>query len=253
MAAIIRPVFYSAMSHAPQLDGKVVIVTGGSRGIGRATAARFVRAGAKVVIAGRTKADLDRAVAGFEAPGSARGVQADVSREADVARLVDEAVAAFGGLDVVVNNAATVTLAEVERLPVAEWQAMLDANLTGPFLLCRAAIPHLKRRGGGSIVNVSSLAGQNPFAGGACYAATKAGLDAFSHALMQELRHDNIRVSVVAPGSVATGFGGKAPGQGDAWKLSPEDVAETIFHLVTHPARSLPSRVDLRPSRPQKG
>jgi NAD(P)-dependent dehydrogenase (short-subunit alcohol dehydrogenase family) len=241
------------MSHAPQLDGKVAIVTGGSRGIGRATAARFIRAGARVVIAGRTQADLDRAVAGFEPATAARAVQADMTKEADVARLVDEAVRAFGGLDIVVNNAANVKLAEVEALSTADWQGMLDANLTGPFLLCRAAIPHLKRRGGGSIINVSSLAGQNPFAGGACYAATKAGLDAFSHALMQELRQHYIRVSVVAPGSVATGFGGKAPGASDAWKLSPEDVAETIFHLVTHPARSLPSRVDLRPSRPQKG
>jgi len=241
------------MSHAPQLEGKVAIVTGGSRGIGRATAARFIRAGAKVVIAGRTKADLDRAVAGFENPGAARGIQADVSVEADVARLVEEAVSAFGGLDIVVNNAANVKLAEVEKLTTDDWQAMLSANLTGPFMLCRAAIPHLRQRGGGSIVNVSSLAGQNPFAGGACYAATKAGLDAFSHALMQELRQHDIRVSVVAPGSVATGFSGHAPTAADAWKLSPEDVAETIFHLVTHPSRSLPSRVDLRPSRPQKG
>jgi NAD(P)-dependent dehydrogenase (short-subunit alcohol dehydrogenase family) len=240
------------MSHAPQLDGKVAIVTGGSRGIGRATAARFMRAGAKVVIVGRTKADLDRAMAGFEHPGSARAVQADVSEEADVARVVDEAVSAFGGLDIVINNAATNTLAEVEKLSTADWQAMIGANLTGPFLLCRAAIPHLKRRGGGSIVNVSSLAGQNPFGGGACYAATKAGLDAFSHALMQELRQHDIRVSVVAQGSVATGFGGHEPTAADSWKLAPEDVAETIFHLVTHPARSLPSRVDLRPSRPAK-
>src|SRR5215203_1405859 len=140
------------MSHASQLDGKVAIVTGGSRGIGRATAARFVRAGAKVVIAGRTRADLDRAVAGFDHPAAARGVQADVSQEADVVRLVEEAVSAFGGLDIVVNNAATVKLAEIEKLSTADWQAMLSANLTGPFLLCRAAIPHLKKRGG-SIVN----------------------------------------------------------------------------------------------------
>jgi NAD(P)-dependent dehydrogenase (short-subunit alcohol dehydrogenase family) len=235
------------------LHAKVAIVTGGSRGIGRATAARFVRAGARVVIAGRTQADLERALAGFQPQGHARAVQADVAREADVVRLVEETVAVFGGLDIVVNNAASVKLAEVEKLSTEDWQGILDANLTGPFLLCRAAIPHLKRRGAGSIVNVSSLAGQNPFAGGACYAATKAGLDAFSHALMQELRQHDIRVSVVAPGSVATGFGGKEPTHGDSWKLSPDDVAETIFHLVTHPARSLPSRVDLRPSRPQKG
>ena len=129
---------------------------------------------------------------------------------------------------------------------------VIDANLTGPFLLCRAAIPHLKQRGGGSIINVSSLAGKNPFAGGACYSATKAGLDAFSHALMEEVRQHGIRVSVVAPGSVATGFSGHAPTAADAWKLAPEDVAETIFHLVTHPSRSLPSRVDLRPAQPPR-
>jgi NAD(P)-dependent dehydrogenase (short-subunit alcohol dehydrogenase family) len=240
------------MAHAPQLDGRVAIVTGGSRGIGRATAARFLRAGGKVVIAGRTKADLDRAIAGFGAGSAALAVQADVAEERDVARLVDETVTAFGGLDIVINNAANVTLAEVEKLAIEDWRAMLDANLTGVFLMCRAAIPHLKQRGGGSIVNVSSLAGQNPFAGGACYAATKAGLDAFSHALMQELRQHDIRVSVVAPGSVATGFSGHGPTAADAWKLAPEDVAETIFHLVTHPSRSLPSRVDLRPARPQK-
>ena len=239
------------MSHGPQLDGKVAIVTGGSRGIGQATAARFVQAGAKVAIVGRTKADLDKAVGGFKALGAALGVQADVAREADVARIVDETIKAFGRLDIVVNNAATVTLAPVESLAPADWQAMLDANLTAPFLLCRAALPHLKASGG-SIINVSSLAGKNPFAGGACYSATKAGLDAFSHALMEEVRQHGIRVSVVAPGSVATGFSGHAPTAADSWKLSPEDVAETIFHLVTHPSRSLPSRVDLRPAQPPR-
>jgi 3-oxoacyl-[acyl-carrier protein] reductase len=239
------------MAHAPQLDGKVAIITGGSRGIGQATAARFLGAGARVVIAGRTQADLDRALVGFASPAAARAVRADVSREADVARLVEEAVKAFGGVDILVNNAATVTIAPVESLAPADWQAMLDANLTAPFLLCRAALPHLKKTGG-SIINVSSLAGQNPFAGGACYSATKAGLDAFSHALMEEVRQHGVRVSVVAPGSVATGFGGRAATDADAWKLSPEDVAETIFHLVTHPARSLPSRVDLRPAKPPK-
>jgi len=243
------------MPGGTQLDGKVAIVTGGSRGIGQATAARFVAAGAKVAIVGRTKADLDKAVLGFAhgggMPGAALGVQADVAKEVDVARIVEETIKAFGRLDIVVNNAATVKLAPVEALAPADWQAMLDANLTAPFLLCRAALPHLKASGG-SIINVSSLAGKNPFAGGACYSATKAGLDAFSHALMEEVRQHGIRVSVVAPGSVATGFSGHAPTAADSWKLSPEDVAETIFHLVTHPSRSLPSRVDLRPAQPPR-
>jgi NAD(P)-dependent dehydrogenase (short-subunit alcohol dehydrogenase family) len=244
------------MPHGPQLDGKVAIITGGSRGIGQATAARFVHAGARVVIVGRTQADLDTALSSFQdgskdGPGAAKAVRADVAKEADVARIVDETIEAFGRIDILVNNAATVKLAPIESLAPADWRAMLDANLTAPFLLCRAALPHLKQSGG-SIVNVSSLAGKNPFAGGACYSATKAGLDAFSHALMEEVRQHGIRVSVVAPGSVATGFGGHAPTAADAWKLSPDDVAETIFHLVTHPSRSLPSRVDLRPSQPPR-
>src|SRR4029453_1334204 len=125
------------MSHAPQLEGKIAIITGGSRGIGRATAARFIGAGARVVIAGRTKADLDRAVAGFESPGAARAVQADISQEADVARLVEEAVSAFGGLDIVVNNAANVKLAEVEKLSTADWQGVLRPNPPRPLTLLR--------------------------------------------------------------------------------------------------------------------
>jgi len=239
------------MPSGTQLDGKVAIVTGGSRGIGQATAARFVQAGAKVVIVGRTQADLDTALSGLGAPQAARAVRADVALEADVVRIVDETVRAFGRIDILVNNAATVTLAPVESLAPADWRAMLDANLTAPFLLCRAALPHLKEARG-SIINVSSLAGKNPFAGGACYSATKAGLDAFSHALMEEVRQHGIRVSVVAPGSVATGFSGHSPSAADSWKLSPDDVAETIFHLVTHPSRSLPSRVDLRPAQPPR-
>jgi NAD(P)-dependent dehydrogenase (short-subunit alcohol dehydrogenase family) len=239
------------MATGTQLDGKVAIVTGGSRGIGQATAARFLQGGAQVVIVGRTQADLDKALSGFKAPQAARAVRADVAAEADVTRIVDETVNAFGRIDILVNNAATAKLAPVESLDPADWRAMLDANLTAPFLLCRAALPHLKASSG-SIVNVSSLAGKNPFAGGACYSATKAGLDAFSHALMEEVRQHGIRVSVVAPGSVATGFSGHAPSAADAWKLSPEDVAETIFHLVTHPSRSLPSRVDLRPAQPPR-
>jgi short-subunit dehydrogenase len=120
------------------------------------------------------------------------------------------------------------------------------------FNCCKAAIPHLRQRGGGWIVNISSLASKNPFAGGAAYCASKAAVNAFSEALMQELRDDNIRVTYVLPGSVATGFSGREPDAGTDWKLLPEDVAHAIADVLRHPARSLPSRLEIRPSRPKK-
>ena len=175
-----------------------------------------------------------------------------MSKEDDVSRLVSDVVGRFGGLDILINNAAVGRLANVEAMSTSDWRTMLDTNLTGVFYCCRAAIPHLQTRGAGWIINISSLASQNPFAGGACYSATKAGLDAYSHALMQEVRQQNIRVAVVAPGSVNTGFINRGS-EGDAsWKLAPDDVAQVIVDLVSHPARSLPSRVELRPSRPAK-
>jgi NAD(P)-dependent dehydrogenase (short-subunit alcohol dehydrogenase family) len=129
---------------------------------------------------------------------------------------------------------------------------VIETNLNGVFYCSHAALPHLRRRGGGWIVNISSLAAKNAFAGGAAYCASKAGLTAFSEALMQEVRHDNIRVTCVMPGSVATGFTSRGEHTGSDWKLMPEDVAQTVMDLIAHPARSLPSRVELRPSRPPK-
>ena len=134
----------------------------------------------------------------------------------------------------------------------AEWSEVIDTNLTGVFNACHAAIPHMRRRGGGFIINISSLAGKNAFAGAAAYCASKSGLNAFSEALMQEVRHDNIRVSYVMPGSVATGFSGNDEKRGADWKLTPEDVAEVVLDLLRHDPRSLPSRVEIRPSKPRK-
>ena len=156
------------------------------------------------------------------------------------------------GVDVLVNNAGVGVGQPVSELSHDEWNRIIGTNLTGVYHCCRAVIPHLVSRGGGWIVNVSSLASTNPFAGGAAYCASKAGLNAFSEALMQELRYSNIRVSYVLPGSVATGFSGRTPDTGSDWKLSPDDVAQAIEDLLDHPARSLPSRVEIRPSRPQK-
>ena len=226
----------------------VAIVTGGSKGIGLAIARALLDRGGQVAISGRTDADLKKAAATLGADVLA--VRADVREPADAARLVADTVRRFGGLDVLVNNAGVGKFGHVADMSVDDWRQILDTNLSGVFYCTRAALPELRRRGGGYIVNISSLAGKNAFTGGAAYCASKAGLNQFSEALMQEVRHDNIRVSYVMPGSVATGFAGHDGGE--EWKLAPEDVAKVVVDLVSHDARSLPSRVELRPSRPPK-
>jgi NAD(P)-dependent dehydrogenase (short-subunit alcohol dehydrogenase family) len=132
-----------------------------------------------------------------------------------------------------------------------EWHQVMETNLTGVFYCCRAALPHLRSRGGGWIVNVSSLSATAPFANGAAYCATKAAVDAFTEALMQELRHDGIRVASVAPGSVDTSFGGGGRDK-SSWALQPGDVAQAIVDLMAHAGRALPSRIEIRPSQPPR-
>jgi 3-oxoacyl-[acyl-carrier protein] reductase len=235
---------------ARTLQSTVAVVTGGSRGIGLAIARAFVSRGARVVITGRDQKHLDEAAA--LAPEAMHAVRADVGNAEEAGRAIDAAVQAFGGLDVLVNNAGVGRFANAVDMTVAQWQQTIDTNLSGVFYCCHAAIPHLRRRGSGWIINISSLAGQNPFAGGAAYCASKAGLNAFTEALMQEVRYDGIRVSCIMPGSVATGFSGPR-GSGEAdWKIAPEDVADLVLELVTFPSRSLPSRIEVRPSRPKK-
>lgn len=232
------------------LSGKVALVTGGSKGIGLAIAKTLVSNGAHVMITGRNPADLERAVAGLGA--NARAAEADARSADEVGRAVQATVDQLGGLDVLVNNAGIGLFGNVADMTPSEWQSVIETNLTGVFHYCHAAIPQLRRRGGGWIINISSLAGKNPFSGGAAYCASKAGLNAFSEALMQEVRFDNIRVTYVMPGSVATGFSGRGePGKAD-WKIQPEDVGQIVLDLLLMPARSLPSRVELRPSKPQK-
>ena len=133
-----------------------------------------------------------------------------------------------------------------------DWRRVIDINLTGVFYCCHAAIAHLRARGGGWIINISSLAGKNTFVGGGVYCASKWGLNALSEVLMEELRADNIRVSYVMPGSVATEFSNRPPGPADDWKLSAEDIARVVMDLLAHPSRSLPSRVEIRPSQPPR-
>ena len=223
----------------------VVLVTGGSKGIGLAIARAFLGRGDQVVIGARNpSASL--------AADRLRVVKADVRRPADAQKLVDEAVRLFGGLDVLVNNAGIGRFVNVADMSLDDWHAIIETNLNGVFYCTRAAIPAMRKRGGGFIVNISSLAGKNAFPGGAAYCASKAALNQFSEALMQEVRYDNIRVSCVLPGSVATEFGDHAVTGRDAWKLTSDDVAKVVLDLVSHDPRSLPSRVELRPSRPPR-
>jgi 3-oxoacyl-[acyl-carrier protein] reductase len=236
------------------LRGKVAFVTGGSKGIGLAIARALVADGLKVAITGRDAARLSAARPSIEAagPGSVETLQADVRRYDEVQAAITATVARFGGLDVLVNNAGIGIFAPVASMTRNQWLEVIDTNLTGVFNACHAALPHLRRRRGGFIINISSLAGNNPFVDGAAYCASKAGLNAFSEALMQELRHDDIRVSYVMPGSVATSFSSGDEAKGADWKIAPEEVAEVVLNLLRHNPRSLPSRVELRPSKPPK-
>jgi NAD(P)-dependent dehydrogenase (short-subunit alcohol dehydrogenase family) len=237
------------------LEGKVAIVTGGSRGIGRAIAAALVQQGTHVAINGINKDHLEKTEADLTrvATGGARVLMfaADVRDQLAVQSLFDETARRHGGLDILVNNAGVGWFGSLESQGHDEWRRVMDTNVTGVFNCCKAAIPHLRRRGGGYIVNISSLAGTNPFAGGAAYCASKAAVDVFSEALMQEVRHDGIRVSYVKPGSVNTDFTGPADPNNE-WKLRPEDVAQVVVDLLSQDRRSLSSRVEMRPSRPPK-
>jgi 3-oxoacyl-[acyl-carrier protein] reductase len=235
------------------LTGKVAVVTGGSRGIGLAIARALLERGAHVAIMATSETALHDAARELEMCANGAGVlpiRADVRRKDDVNGAISAAMQRFGGIDILVNNAGLGIFRRVADMSPDEWNQIIDTNLTGVFNCCHAALPHLRSRGGGWIINVSSLASTNPFPEAAAYCASKAGLNAFSDALMQEVRHDGIRVANVLPGSVNTEFSGR-PAHDD-WKLAPSDVALAVAHLIEHPARSLPSRVEIRPSKPPR-
>jgi NAD(P)-dependent dehydrogenase (short-subunit alcohol dehydrogenase family) len=236
------------------LTGRVAVVTGGSRGIGLAIARALVARGARVAITATSDATLRAAASELAGEGTAAAVlpiRADARRHQEVEQAISRAAAEFGGLDILVNNAGVGLFRAVADMSVDEWHTIIDTNLSGVFYGCRAAVPHLRARGGGWIINISSLASKNPFPEAAAYCASKAALNAFSEALMQEVRYDGIRVAYVMPGSVRTEFAARVPGSDD-WRLSPDDVAQVVVDLVAHPPRSLPSAVEIRPSKPPK-
>ena len=234
--------------------GKTAVVTGGTKGIGRAIAEALAAEGLNVCVGARNLDEVKQTVRELEGLGEAgaTGAACDVRVYEEVEALIAHAVEEFGGVDVLVNNAGIGLFKLVEETSPEEFRAVLETNLFGVFHGCRAAVPEMKRRGGGYIVNVSSLAGANPHPRMAAYNASKFALNGFSEALMQEVRHDRIKVSYVMPGSVNTEFGGDTPGPENDWQLQPEDVARVVVDLLRHDERSLPSRVEMRPSRPPK-
>ena len=229
------------------LEGKVAVVTGGARGIGRAIAEALAGCGASVAICGRSEAGVAKAVG--ELGPKVVGKAADVSNPEEVRALFEFVDARLGGLDILVNNAGVGIFSSVAETSLENWQRTIGVNLNGAFYCSREALARFRQRGGGFIVNIGSLAGKNPFAGGAAYNASKFGLNGFSEAMMLDHRHDNVRVSAILPGSVDTEFGGLG---GASWKIAPEDVAEIVLDVLRMPARTLISRVEVRPAKPKK-
>ena len=241
---------------ATELTDKIAVVTGGTRGIGYSIAEALLAEGAKVFICGRDAAVLKSALGrlGGAAKDRIAGRVADMRRYDDCRKLISAAAERFGGLDILVNNAGIGIFKPVDEITPEEWNSIIETNLSGVFYCCREAIPLMRKRGGGYIFNISSLAGVNPFAGGSAYNASKFGLNGFSEAMMQDIRHDGIRVSYIMPGSVDTEFNRapqfRSPEAG--WKLTGEDIAKAVVDLYKFPKTALASRIEMRPSQPPR-
>lgn len=239
----------------PDLTGKVAIVTGGSKGIGRAIAGALAGAGADIVLCSRHEQEARQAAQDIENSFESRalGLACDVRELEDVRRLIETTVNELGGLDILIANAGVGAFGAIDELEPQDWRATIDTNLTGVYYCCHEAVPHLKKQEeGGWIITIGSLAGRYAIAGGTAYNASKFGLVGFTEALMLDIRDQGIRVSCVMPGTVDTYFNESVP-TGESWKLAPADVARVVLQLLEHERRSLPSRVELRPSAPKKG
>lgn len=233
------------------LNGKVAVVTGGTKGIGLAIAEALVANGVAVFVCARNTNEVEACVKDLSSRGKIAGTACDVRDENSVVRMLEECEKAFGATDILVNNAGIGIMGKtVEEITPDEFRATLETNLFGVYYACHFAIPKIKKRGGGYIINISSLAGQNPHPKMAAYNASKYALNGFTEAMMQELRQDNIKVSYICPGSVNTAFGNDTPSSEKAWQIQPEDIAQIVIGLLQMDPRTLPSKVEVRPSKP---
>ncbi len=242
----------------PNIENKVAVVTGGSRGIGFRIAEALLEHGASVFMCSREEARLRQALDLLQetAGPRAEGMVTDVRDYQQVEKLMARAEERFGGIDILVNNAGIGLFRPIEQLTPEEWDEVIGTNLTGVFYCSRAAVGPMKRRGGGYIFNIGSLAGKNPFAGGIAYNASKFGLNGMSEAMMLDLRYENIRVSQIMPGSVETSFGRSSPrgprSASASWRIAAEDVAQVVLDLLRSDPRTMLSRVEMRPSKPPR-
>ncbi|MCD9186786.1 MAG: SDR family oxidoreductase [Pyrinomonadaceae bacterium] len=235
------------------MKDKIAVITGGTKGIGYAVAEGLLKKGVKVFICARDKFELKRALERLSALGAVDGEVCDVRSEAQVEMMLAECVRVFGGVDILVNNAGIGIIGKtVEEMSADEFERILQTNLFGVFYTCHHAIPLIKQRGGGYIINISSLAGQNAHPKMAAYNASKFGLNGFTEALMQEVRADKIKVTAICPGSVNTYFGGDTPSEEQSWQLQPEDIAQVVVDLLEMNERALPSKIEIRPGNPPK-
>lgn len=237
------------------LTGKVALVTGSTKGVGLAIAERLAGAGASVVVSARTPPDVQATAGrlGASTKGTVVGIRCDVADPFQCAHLVEETVLRLGRLDILVNNAGLGILKPIGELSVEEWKRQIDVNVGGVFYCSKAALRYLGAHDDGWIINIGSLASRNSFAGGTGYNASKFGLLGMTEAMMLDVRHSGVRVSLVMPGSVNTDFGGRDRQAERDWRLEADDCALAVMHLLEYPKEAHVSRVEMRPSRPRKG
>lgn len=230
---------------------KVALITGGSKGIGYGVAEVLIKNNIKVAITSRTQESADAAAADLNKikEGYAIGIVSDVRDYASQQNAVAQVIAAWGRLDYFIANAGVGHFAPIQSLSAEEWNETIDINLTGVFYSIKASLEALKATKG-YFISIASLAGANFFESASAYNASKFGLVGFTQAIMLDLRKDGIKVSTIMPGSVATYFNNHTPNERDAWKIQPEDIGQIVRDLIKMPARTLPSKIEVRPTMP---